>query len=523
VSRRLADDYQVKDRGGGPIFRWRYGGGTDILELQFARGYPEYESVAARFTCTEGLQMVSIVKRLARLGGWVMMLGLGSLEAAEPSAGWKAGLARVDTTPSAPVRMAGYGSRTSPSQGVAHPLFAKSLALADAQGHRVVLVTCDIIGFRRSFTNRVADRVKAKHGLAREDLVLFASHNHAGPALVEPTDGQFESRSAREGFEANAVYTHELEDKIVALVSEALTRMEPVSLSYGVGRAHFALNRREPTTKGIKLGKNPAGPTDESVPVLLVQNADGHARAIVFGYACHNTTLRPDMMQIAADFAGYAQDRIEADYPGAVALFVTGCAGDADPHPFGTLAMAREHGNELGEAVKFVVDHPTWLMNLTGPLRTAFTQTPVHFSGPTDRGSYEKRLNDPNQGRRKHAQRMVEAIDHGRPIQSAYPHYSVHAIALGDQLTLVALSGEVVVDYAIRLQKELGGEGRTLWVAAYANDVLGYIPSVRVLKEGGYEAGEAFYGSPWPTPLAEDIESIVVKAAHQVTEKVRQK
>jgi hypothetical protein len=513
----------VKDRRGGPIFRWRCGGGTDILVLESVRGYPEYDWVAARFTRTEGSQMVCIVKRLARLGGWVMMLGLGSLKAAEPSAGWKAGVARVDTTPSAPVRMAGYGSRTSPSQGVAHRLAAKALALADARDHRVVLVTCDIIGFRRSFTNRVAERVKAKCGLPREDLVLFASHNHAGPALIEPADGAPGSQPAREGFEANVVYTRDLEDKIVALVSEALGKMEPVSLSYGVGRAHFALNRREPTTKGIKLGKNPAGPTDESVPVLLVQNADGHARAIVFGYACHNTTLRPDMMQIAADFAGYSQDRVEADYPGASALFVAGCAGDADPHPFGTLAMAKEHGEELGEAVKFVLGHPAWLMNLTGPLRTAYAETTVRFGGPTDRASYEKRLKDPNQGRRKHAQRMVEAIDHGPPIQSEYPHYSVHAIALGDQLTIVALSGEVVVDYAIRLQKQLGGEGRTLWVAAYANDVLGYIPSVRVLKEGGYEAGEAFYGSTWPTPLAEDIESIVVKAAHQVVEKVRQK
>ena len=94
---------------------------------------------------------------------------------------------------------------------------------------------------------------------------------------------------------------------------------------------------------------------------------------------------------------------------------------------------------------------------------------------------------------------MIELLDRGRPIATEYPYYSVHGFALGDQLTLVALSGEVVVDYAIRLQRELGGEGRALWVAAYANDVLGYIPSVRVLKEGGYEAGEAFYGSTWPT------------------------
>src|SRR5262249_43926316 len=161
-------------------------------------------------------------------------------------------------------------------------------------------------------------------------------------------------------------------------------------------RCHFALNRREPTASGIKLGKNPTGPTDESVPILKVQNAGGDPLAIVFGYACHNTTLRPDMKKIAADFAGFAQDRIEADYPGSLALFVTGCAGDADPHPFGTLDLARRHGDELGEAVKLVLDHPTWLMSVIGPLRTAFAETAIRFAGPTDRASYEKRLNDSN-------------------------------------------------------------------------------------------------------------------------------
>jgi hypothetical protein len=465
--------------------------------------------------------MTGNVKRTSCCIAGTILIGLGSLGAAEPSAGWKAGVARVDTTPTAPVRMAGYASRTSPSQGVAHPLVAKALALSDAQGNKVVVVTCDIISFRRPFTTRVCDRVKAEHGIPRENIVLFASHNHAGPAPAEPPDSARSDRPAREGFENNVAYTKDLEDKIVAAIGEALGKLEPVSLSYGIGRAHFALNRREPTSRGIRLGKNPAGPVDESVPILSVQKADGKPMAIVFGYACHNTTLRPDMMKIAADYAGYAQDRIEADFPGAVALFVTGCAGDADPHPFGTLAMAKDHGEELAAAVKFVLDHPTWLKPLTGALRTAFTEATIHFGGPTDRGSYEKLLNDPNQGRKRHAQRMVEAIDQGRPIRSEYPYYAEQAIAVGDGLTILALSGEVVVDYAIRLQKELGGEGKMLWVAAYANDVVGYIPSVRVLKEGGYEAGEAFYGSTWPAPLADDIEAIVVKAAHQVVEAVR--
>lgn len=465
--------------------------------------------------------MAKIVNTIVGLMACLVMLGAALASAAEPSGEWKAGVARVGTPPKAPVRMAGYASRTSPSQGVAHPLAAKALALADASGHKVVFVTCDIIAFRRAFTNRVAARVKTRYDVRREDLVLLASHNHSSPALVEPPGP--EGASVAEGLRNNLDYTKDLEDKLVELVGAALGKMEPARLAFGVGRAHFALNRREPTAKGIKLGKNPAGPTDESVPILRVQAKGGEPLAVVFGYACHNTTLRPDMLKIAPDFAGYAQDRIESDNPGAVALFVTGCAGDADPHPFGTLDMAKEHGEELGAAVKFVLDRPAWLTPLSGALHTAYSESALHFAGPTDRASYEALLNDPNSGRRGHAKRMIESIDQGKPIRAEYPNYAAHAFALGDQLTLVALSGEVVVDYAIRLQKELGGEGRALWVAAYANDVLGYIPSVRVLKEGGYEGVESYYGSTWPVPFAEDIESIVVNAAQGVVKKVREK
>ena len=330
------------------------------------------------------------------------------------------------------------------------------------------------------------------------------------------------SGTPREAAENNVAYTRDLENKIVDLVGAALGTLEPASLSYAVGRAHFALNRREKTDKGYKLGKNPAGPTDESVPILRVQSASGKPLAVVFGYACHNTTHRPNMMQIDPDFAGYAQDKIEADNPGSTALFVTGCAGDADPHPYGTLDLAKEHGAALGEAVKLVLTRPLLMTTLTGNLRSAFVEAPIRFGGPTDRASYEKLLNDPNAGRRRHAQRMIEAIDQGTPIRTELP-YGAQSFALGDQLTLVALAGEVVVDYAIRLQASLGGEGRSLWVAAYANDVMGYIPSVRVLREGGYEAGEAFYGGTYPAPWAEEVESVVVKTATAAVNEARGK
>lgn len=456
--------------------------------------------------------------------GCVSVLVLFSSQASGdgPSTGWKAGVSRVETTPKEPVWMSGYASRTAPSRGVAHPLHAKALALADENGRRAVLITCDIIEIGRAFAGRVAGRVKEKYGLSREQLVLFASHCHSAPTLVDDLERLSDEGIPRDQAQNNLDYTRDLENKLINLVGAAIEKMEPASLSYGVGRAHFALNRRERTDKGIKLGKNPAGPTDESVPILRVQDAGGKPIAIVFGYACHNTTHRPDMMRIDPDYAGYAQDRIEEVYPGSTALFITGCAGDADPHPYGTLELAKAHGRELGDAVKFALDRPAMLTPLTGALRVAFDETTIRFGGPTDKASYERRLNDPNAGRKRHARRMIETIDAGKPIRTEYP-YAVAALAIGDQLTLLALSGEVVVDYAIRLRHELGGEGKILWTAAYANDVVGYIPSLRVLKEGGYEGGDSFFYSTFPAPLADDIESIVVRAAHEVVEKVRGK
>src|SRR5262245_44398576 len=203
--------------------------------------------------------MANIIRAFGGWGTGVLVLGLGTLQAAESPTDWKAGVARVDTTPTAPVWMSGYASRSSPSQGVAHPLFAKALALTDAHDHTVVLVTCDIIGFNRAFTGRVADRVKAKYGLPREDLLLVASHCHSGPTLADSTERLRQNGAEREKAQNNVDYTRDLENKLVDLVGEALKNRAPASLSYAVGRAHFALNRREKTDRGIRLGKNPAG------------------------------------------------------------------------------------------------------------------------------------------------------------------------------------------------------------------------------------------------------------------------
>jgi hypothetical protein len=90
---------------------------------------------------------------------------------------------------------------------------------------------------------------------------------------------------------------------------------------------------------------------------------------------------------------------------------------------------------------------------------------------------------------------------------------------LGSGPTLVALGGEVVVDYSLRLKKELGPD-RT-WVAGYANDVMAYIPSYRILKEGGYEGGGAMLYYGLPTVWGPRVEELIVKAVHDQVKRVR--
>jgi hypothetical protein len=448
----------------------------------------------------------------------LMVLLIGTATARGGGAVWSAGAARVDITPEGSVWMAGYAARKSPSEGITQRLFAKALALRDGRGQTLLWITADLIGFDRAFTEEVASRIGEAHGVSRPAMALFASHTHCGPLVknLPETLSAYGIDPDSEAARNNARYRRDLEDRLVALAGEALGRLRPARLSHGVGQSGFAVNRREPTATGFKIGVNPDGPVDRSVPVLRVQDNEGRDLAITFGYACHNTTLGGDVLKLCGDYAGFAQASLEANHDGAVALFLTGCGGDANPHPRGTLELARSHGETLADAVEQVLAQP--MATLSGELGCGLVQPNLRFVGPTDRASYEALLKQPGSGRQAHARRMLTAIDSGQAIRTQHP-YTIQAFALGDRLTVLALAGEVVADYALRLKRELGGDG--LWVAAYANDVFGYVGSARVIREGGYEGREAYYYSTFPTPLAEDTEELIVKSVHDLANQVR--
>ncbi|MCS7269967.1 MAG: c-type cytochrome [Gemmataceae bacterium] len=390
-----------------------------------------------------------------------------------------------------------------------HDLYAKALCLQDRQGKRLVLVTTDLIGIPRPLAEAVTQAVEKKHGIPRAAVMLTSSHTHCGPVLrANLTDmyglNEQESRKV-------AAYTEKLTQDLIELIDVAVAKLEPVRLEYGQGSAGFAINRRQPTPKGIVLGVNREGPVDHSVPVLVVRKAEGTPWVIVFGYACHNTTL--SFYQWCGDYAGFAQLSIEKAFPGAVAMFWSGCGGDANPNPRGTLELCQKHGEELAAAVVKVVRGP--LQAVQGTFRATYETITLKIEAVPTREQLNADLLSKNVAVQRRAQRLLQELESRGRITDTYPFYPVQTWQLGDAIHWVALGGEVVVDYALRLKKELPVKG-ALWITAYANDVMAYIPSARVLREGGYEAdfSQVYYGMPgkW-SPAIEEL--IIAKVKQQ--------
>ena len=251
-------------------------------------------------------------KKYLGLIGCLLLLAVGRVMAAdEPE--WRVGLAQGKITPERPLFLAGYASRNKPFEKIETDLYVKALVLEDREGHRAVLVTSDLIGFTAAVAEPICQRIQAKTGLKREQILLNASHIHTGPALSldpKPTDGR-----APGDVQRTVEYTRQLLDKVVEVVVKAAAQREPARLSWGTGVAHFVMNRRQFTPTGVVLGANPRGLADRSVPILRIDAPDGKPRAILFGAAVHNTTLRAQHNFVCGDYAGYAQAWFRRNIP----------------------------------------------------------------------------------------------------------------------------------------------------------------------------------------------------------------
>ncbi|MEX2579693.1 MAG: neutral/alkaline non-lysosomal ceramidase N-terminal domain-containing protein [Verrucomicrobiales bacterium] len=424
---------------------------------------------------------------------------------------WKAGAASVVITPEHSMWMAGYGARKTPSTGKRTELFAKALALEDAEANRGVIITLDLVGIDRRFAQAVTKRLEKEFDLSREQVALCTSHTHSGPVVgrnLAPLHYLTLDEQQQEKIDA---YEEDLREKLVELTGQALDALSPARLQQGSGKATFAVNRRENKPESDVPSWREKGelkdPVDHDVPVLSVRDPDGNLKAVLFGYACHATVLQASEWN--GDYPGYAQAKLERDHPGAVALFWAGCGGDQNPLPRRELPLAEQYGADLADRVTDVLEAP--MAEAAPSLSVSFREIDAALEVPS-REEISANAKSENRFEVARARYLLRKMEEKGAIDGVYP-YPVGVWKIGDSIDFVFLGGEVVVDYALRLKRER--HGTSTWVAAYANDVMAYIPSRRVLEEGGYEGGgsNVYYGLPglWKDSIEETVVDAVNK------------
>jgi neutral ceramidase len=401
------------------------------------------------------------------------------------------GIAVRDITPELPIRLAGYAGRNRPADKLDHPLLVQALALKNVSGERFVLVALDNCEVSHAFMQPVLQQLGDGFQLGRGAVAVVSSHTHSAPVL-EKTLTDMAQPSAAER-EAITKYSESLRAKLVEVVGAALGDCQPATLEHGMGRATFAMNRRVYQGDKVVFGDNPDGPVDWDVPVLRVKGTNGAVRAILFGYACHGTSVRggDDWYVVSGEYMAYARQHLEAHQPGAAAMFLTGMGADSDPAPRGRLLDAKRHGLELAGAVIGVLDRP--MRPVRGAFKLAYDEVELPLATPPSREQLEQDARSEDFHLKRRAEAYLKLLTAGQPLPESVK-LPVAALRLGEELTFVLMGGEVVVDYSRRLKRMLASDHP--WPIGYAYEVPCYIPTARLIKEGGYETESSliFYG-----------------------------
>ncbi len=417
---------------------------------------------------------------------------------------WKAGVAKSIITPQEPYFLAGFGGEKRIAKEKRHDLWVKALALKDNQGHRGVLITTDVCGFDRVSYDAICEGLKNRCELDRSQIILNFTHNHVGP-VTRNSLTTFHDFTPKE-LNQIEVYTKSVEQKVIDAVVEAFEQMNPATLSFGVGQTNFGINRRNNAMEEISgilcRGGQLKGPTDQTVNVISIRSPEDKLMAVVFTYSCHPVTTVE--LFWSGDYPGYAMAELEQSHPEATAFFFQACGGDQNPIFRGTIETAEDYGHRLAMTVDKVL--ATSLKPIAPSLKTTDAEITLDYEQVVGREELEKAVTQSLQAgstedrgiaerKARWAKELLKVLNDGGELPTGYA-YPLQAWKLGDQFLWIALSGETVVDYALMLR---GIYGPDTIVTGYCSDLIGYIPSERVWREGRGEEVEYLWEYSRPT------------------------
>jgi len=382
----------------------------------------------------------------------------------------RVGTSAATITPQLGTPLSGYADRDHGAETVLDDLEVRAFWIEDA-GSAACIVTADVIGFDAAFTTSLRAELSERLGVSPDAVLLAASHTHSGPQTCP--------HLSKTGAPVPS-YLDSFRSAIVDAVTRAKTDAKPASLAIGRSSlSGFAIHRRVVIDGRSVMLPNPGGVRDDEVTALVFRAPDSDAvRAVLFHYTCHPTVLGG--YWISGDYPGAARRFVERALPGAHAGFLPGCFGDVRPNcvVMGGGAFRRgipedvaAYGKALGEEVVQAV------------ARAAPAAGEIHLAGAT--------------------QTVPLPIAGGVHTVGI----SLQRLDLTDEVALVAMGGEMCVDYG-RFVKALR-PGKTTLPLGYSNGLIGYVSPARYFAEGGYEPAESWPLFDLPGPFSPAVEEIL--------------
>lgn len=430
-----------------------------------------------------------------------------------------AGIAKQEITPPIGTELCGFVARMGPSTELFDRLWAKCLVLQQGK-LKVALLFLDILGLNPNRVHELKYRIHQQTGI--EHVMVVCSHTHAGPA-TEILNGCGET---------DAEYMQNLLLNIVHTVSEANSHLVPVRMRHASGTA-------DKLTPLVRNRRQPGGPVDPILDTLMLHdlNAD-RPLAVLYRYTCHPVVLGSDNQGISNDWVGYASQHIEQRLGHeALALFANGPAGNINPSHRGTLDIARRMGDAIGSEVLSLLESSS--SDATTPHLHFTSHAAVLELLPLFSVEALENLRDAYVGKieelRTHEaenslltikslQVFADWAEHARSLNRVEQPpdpvtVEVQALRLGD-IVLVALPGEVFVEYGLALREEFGD---CIVPIGYANGSPGYIPWHDAYAQGGYEVDSAYKYYGYPSCIAPEGGQRLLDAARTVCSGVLRK
>ena len=411
---------------------------------------------------------------LSLLTGWLALIP----QAPTHTVMLKGGVARVEITPEIGLPMYGYRSRTSPSQGVLDPLYARVLAL-EAGETRLVIVTLDL---GQIFAEPWLDRLReaARKSSRVSYVMVVASHTHSGPA----PQGECPPKPMP-AWEAAAL------EKIAKAIDETYQRLVPVQIGTGYGTAYIGHNRLRINSDGKATWfernptKIPTFPVDPTVAVLRVDRSDGKPLAVLVNYACHPVVFRSDNLQYSADYPGVMTKTVEQAFDGeALCFFLQGGSGDINPY-YAVTPMTEDAvklrdwtGDQLGqEAIRVA--------------KKIKTQAPAEASLDFSENLLPARLRWDAEKLRREAPQSGQSRQ--QPAGGEYAaclktefQLPVATVLINKQIAFMSMPGEPFVEFQMNWRQRCPVPDA--FFLGYANGSFGYLPTIQAATRGGYGA-----------------------------------